>query len=162
MNLNALIIGCLSTLIATSAVQGQEKFIKTFNPGSYQQILREHAAQPFVLAIWSVDCPSCIRDMKVISDLRLSHPEIQIVMLATDEPADTAEVKNMLARNGLSDLDNWIFGSSDAQKLRYEIDSSWFGELPRTYFYNASHNRVGKSGAMNSAEFEAQIVKIKP
>jgi len=100
--------------------------------------------------------------MKVISDLRVSHPEITIVMISTDEPANTSQVKSLLARNGLNDLENWIFGSDDAQKLRYEIDSSWFGELPRTYFYNASHNRVGISGALNSVAFEAQIAKIKP
>ncbi len=160
MSFNPFLAGCLLACLLTGNIQAQEKFIKTFNPGSYQQILRENAAQPFVLVIWSLDCPSCIKDMKVLSDIRSSHPDIKIVMLSTDEPANTAEVKNMLARNRLNDLDSWIFGSDDAQKLRYEIDSSWFGELPRTYFYNATHNRIGKSGAMNSTEFEAQLSKI--
>lgn len=140
----------------------QEKFIKTFNSGSYQQILRENAGKPFILAIWSVDCPSCLKDMNVLYDIHQKHPDINIVMLSTDEPSTTTEVKGILARYQLGDLDNWIFGSDDAQKLRYEIDASWYGELPRTYFFSASHTRTGKSGALKIDEIEAQIAIIKP
>jgi hypothetical protein len=71
-------------------------------------------------------------------------------------------VKGILARNGLIDVENWIFGTVDAQKLRYEIDPSWYGELPRTYFYNATGNRTAKSGALRIDEFEALIAQIKP
>ena len=162
MSLKHILAASLFTLISATPTLAQEKFIKTFNPGSYQQILRENAAQPFVLAIWSVDCPSCIKDMNVLSEIRRNHPDLKIILLSTDEPSATSEVKTILARHALNDLDNWVFGSDDAQKLRYEIDPSWYGELPRTYFYSSSHNRVGKSGALKIEEFEAQIAKIKP
>lgn len=152
----------LLTAFLAVNVQAEESFTKTFNSGSYQQILRENASQPFVLAIWSVDCPSCIKDMSVLSEIRQRHPELKIVLLSTDEPSATSETKNILAHHALSDLENWIFGGDDAQKLRYEIDPGWYGELPRTYFFNTEHGRVGKSGALKIDEFEAQIEKIKP
>ena len=139
----------------------QEKFIQTFNPGSLQQILRENAAQPFVLAIWSVDCPSCLKDMLVVNEIRQKHPELKIIMLSTDEPTAMQTVKGILARNDLMDIENWIFGTADSQKLRYEIDPSWYGELPRTYFYSASGNRTAKSGALRLDEFETLIAKIQ-
>jgi hypothetical protein len=153
-----------ATLLICSAgiTQAQEGFIQTFNPGSLQQILRENAAQPFVLAIWSVDCPSCLKDMVVINEIRQKHPELKLIMLSTDEPTAMLAVKGILARNGLIDVENWIFGTVDAQKLRYEIDPSWYGELPRTYFYNATGNRTAKSGALRIDEFEALIAQIKP
>jgi hypothetical protein len=100
--------------------------------------------------------------MGVINLIRQNHPDLKIVMLSTDDPGTTSEVKTILAKYRLGDLDNWIFGSDDAQKLRYEIDPSWYGELPRTYFFSPSHARVGKSGALKIEEFEAQIAKIKP
>lgn len=152
----------LITAFLTSNSHAAESYTKTFNPGSYQQILHENAAQPFVLAIWSVDCPSCIKDMSVLSQVRQNHPELKIIMLSTDEPGVASEAKNILTRHALSDLENWIFGSDDAQKLRYEIDPGWYGELPRTYFFNAEHNRIGKSGALKIEEFETQLNKIKP
>lgn len=140
----------------------QEKPIKTFNSGSYQQILRENAGKPFILAIWSVDCPSCLKDMKVLYDIHQKHPDIKIVMLSTDPPNMMTEVQSILTKYQLDGLDNWIFGSDDTQKLRYEIDASWYGELPRTYFFSASHTRTGKSGALKNDEIEAQIANIKP
>ena len=162
MTSKTLFAGLLLSALAVSSSQAQEKFVKTFNPGSYQQILRENAAKPFILAVWSVDCPSCLKDMGVLNQIRQNHPDLKIVMLSTDDPSATSEVKNILARNRLGDLDNWIFGSDDAQKLRYEIDPGWYGELPRTYFFSSTHNRVGKSGALKIEEFETQISKIKP
>ncbi|AEG00288.1 TlpA family protein disulfide reductase [Methylomonas methanica] len=152
----------LITAFLTSNSHAAENSTQTFNSGSYQQILSENAAQPFVLAIWSVDCPSCIKDMSVLSQIRQSHPDVKIIMLSTDEASATPEAANILTRHALNDLENWIFGSDDAQKLRYEIDPSWYGELPRTYFFNAEHKRIGKSGALKIEEFETQLDKIKP
>ena len=153
-------IGILSVLSA--CVSAQDSFIKSFNPGSYQQILRENAAHPFILAIWSLDCPSCIKDMRILSEVKQKYPELKIILLSTDEPSAVPEVKAMLTKQNLADTENWIFGSDDAQKLRFEIDSSWFGELPRTYFFDQTHNRIGKSGALRLDEFEAHIDRIKP
>lgn len=160
MTLKQLLTICLLTFVSISSSQAEPQFVKSFNPGSYQQILRENANQAFVLAIWSVDCPSCIKDMTVLSQIRQHHPDLKIIMLSTDEPANTSEAKNILARHQLDDLENWIFGSDDAQKLRYEIDPGWYGELPRTYFFTSAHSRTGKSGALKIDEFEAQIAKI--
>lgn len=158
LRLSSFILALL--FVGTMTCQADEKFIRTFNPGSLQQILREHSATPLVLTIWSSDCSSCLRDMDVLYNIHLKHPELKIVMLSTDGPSATNEVKGILARHRLGDLDNWIFGAGDAQKLRYEIDPSWHGELPRTYFYSAAHTRVGKSGALRSDEIEAQITNI--
>jgi hypothetical protein len=160
MTLKQLLAICVLTFVSISSSQAEPQFVKSFNPGSYQQILRENANQAFVLAIWSVDCPSCIKDMTVLSQIRQHHPDLKIIMLSTDEPANTSEAKNILARHQLDGLENWIFGSDDAQKLRYEIDPSWYGELPRTYFFTSAHSRTGTSGALKIEEFEAQIAKI--
>jgi thiol-disulfide isomerase/thioredoxin len=148
-------------IVSATTSRADEGYIKTFSPGSYQQILRENADQPFVLMIWSVDCPSCLKDMALIRDIQQKRPELKIVMLATDDPSTTAEVKNIINRYQLNAVENWIFGSDDAQKLRYEIDPSWYGELPRTYFFNATHQRIGKSGTLTPEEFDAQFKKLQ-
>ncbi|MGY6274220.1 TlpA family protein disulfide reductase [Methylomonas sp. MgM2] len=152
----------LLTLFFTCIGQAQETSVKTFNSGSYQQILSEYSGHAFVLAIWSVDCPSCLKDMDVIHELHQKHPGLKIVMLSTDEPVAVAEVEDILTKHRLIDLDNWMFGNEDAQKLRYEIDPRWYGELPRTYFFTSSHKRTGTSGALKIEELEAQIATIKP
>lgn len=155
-------IALLLTFVIASTCQAESRLVKTFNSGSYQQILNDNAEKPFVLAIWSVDCPSCLKDMDVLYNVHHNHPDLKIVMLSTDETDASEEVQNILIQHKLDDLDNWIFGSDDAQKMRYEIDPRWYGELPRTYFFTSSHTRIGKSGALKIEEFEAEIATIKP
>lgn len=146
-------------LLVTNSALAESKQTQFFMPGSYQQIERQYAGKPFVLAIWSVDCPSCIKDMAVLDEIRKKHPDLAIVMLSTDEANVSQEAAAILAKHGLIELENWIFGD-DAEKLRYEIDPNWYGELPRTYFFAPDHARTGKSGALKLEEFEAQIAQI--
>lgn len=149
-------------LIGVSVIAvAKDATIRPFNPGSYQQILSEKADQGFMLVIWSLDCPTCIKDMELLSRIHKSRPELTMVMLSTDEPSATADVQQMLEKYQLADLENWIFASDNSQKLRYEIDPSWYGEMPRTYFFSASHDREGVSGALTEDEYAARFSKMK-
>ena len=35
-----------------------------------------------------------------------------------------------------------------AERIRYGVDPEWYGELPRTYFYNNEGNREAHSGIL--------------
>lgn len=153
-----VLFGSMLTLVS----HADESNVKAFNSGSYQEILLANIDKPFILSVWSIDCPSCLKDMDVIYRLHQKHPDLTIILLSTDEPTTKVEVEEILSRFHLNTLENWMFGSDDDQKLRYEIDPAWYGELPRTYFLDQKHNRIAKSGAMNLNEFEDQIAKIKP
>jgi thiol-disulfide isomerase/thioredoxin len=147
--------------IGTHLAFGDDETIKPFKPGSYQQILTTNANQPLMLVIWSIDCPSCLKDMSLISDFQTKYPKLKIVMLTTDEVEALPEIQRILANHKLTTIENWAFAADNPEKLRYEIDPAWYGELPRTYFFDATHQRVGKSGALLMNEFEAQIDKLK-
>lgn len=140
--------GLLGLLLAALAATCSAE-IKPFASASYQQILDRHAGKAFILAIWSVDCPSCIKDMSVLRDFHQNHPEIDLVLLSTDELAMQGQVEKLLQAQNLDQLENWLFAEDDPQALRYQIDPSWFGELPKTYFFSNSHTRVSKSGALS-------------
>lgn len=135
--------------------------LKPFRIDSYRQILAESAHAPLLLAIWSVDCPSCLKDMKNLRALHEKHPELKIVMLAVDDGEALPEIRRIIGDERLAALDNWVFADENPEKLRYEIDPAWFGELPRTYFFDAAHRRTGKSGALTMDEFEAELAKLK-
>lgn len=126
--------------------------VQPFVVGSYQKLLEQQAGKAFVLAIWSVDCPSCIKDMAVLREFHAQYPQLPLLLLSTDEPAARPQVEKLLRDQQLEGLPNWQFADEDAQKLRYEIDPSWFGELPKTYFFNQEHLRVGKSGALGKQQ----------
>ena len=131
-----------------------------FKSGSYQQILDSNKEQPLVLVIWSINCPSCLKDMEILKAIHLGMPRFKFVMLATDERSDAAEVNKIIEQQGLSDLESWIFAEDNVQKLRFEIDSAWYGEIPRTYFFNSAHEREGISGALTHKQFITMISEI--
>ena len=148
-------------LAGNQGVMADQTAIKPFKPGSYQQILAANANQPLMLAVWSVDCPSCLKDMEILNKIHEKRPALKIVMLATDDAEALPEIQRIIDSHKLNGLENWAFVSDNPEKLRYEIDPAWYGELPRTYFFDAAHQREGKSGAMSLEEFEAQFSKMR-
>jgi thiol-disulfide isomerase/thioredoxin len=145
----------------TAPASAEQAALNAFTSTSYRQILAKYAGQPFVLVIWSITCPACLKDMPLLSALHKSWPALKMVMLATDElGASSDQVQAVLSKYGLAGLENWVFAEDNTQKLNYEIDPSWYGELPRTYFFDSAHVRQGISGVLSKAEYEAQFAKI--
>jgi hypothetical protein len=131
-----------------------------FTSGSYQQVLASNAGQPFMLVIWSVNCSSCLKDMALISSIHKSRPELKMIMLAADELSATEQIQQILEKNQLSDIENWVYAEENTQKLQFEIDPKWYGELPRTYFFDKTHQRTGVSGVLSKEDYDAMFAKI--
>ena len=148
-------------ILLTNTAKAESPSLKPFITGSYQQLLSSNTGKPFMLAIWSITCPSCIKDMIVLNAVHKAHPEINIIMLSTDDIAETAEAQKILANNQLSDIEQWIYAEENSQKLQFEIDPTWYGELPRTYFFNKTHQREGVSGVLSKEDYDARIDKIR-
>ena len=128
-----------------------------FTSGSYQQLLVNHAEQAYVLVIWSITCSSCIKEMEMLREVHQERPDLKLVMLSIDDISDLDEVNELLSEKGIGDLESWVFAESNAQQLRYEIDPTWYGEIPRIYFFNAQHQRQGFSGKMSKQDFLSLI-----
>lgn len=161
MYLKLLFLSLLWVLLATFnlAANGQTA-IKPFISGSYQQLLANNANKPFMLVVWSVDCTSCLKEMALLSNIQKNNPEIKIIMLATDELSISEQIEKILKQHQLDEIENWVFANENSQKLRFEIDPKWYGELPRTYFFDSAHQRTGISGVMSKEDYEAMFAKI--
>lgn len=152
MSLKHTLTACTLAFTVAIATQAQASDIKPFVTGSYQQLLNDYVGKAFVLIIWSVDCPSCLKDMEMLRSVHQEYPELNLVLLSTDEADSLPQQRKLLQSYQLTDLPSWSFADEDAQKLRYEIDPAWFGELPRSYFFKPNHERSGKSGALTKAQ----------
>ena len=134
---------------------------RPFNTGSLKQIVTEHKGQPFLLVLWSVDCPPCLRELEHLGKLRNSFPGQGLVLISTDSSDYRNDAEALLALHGLKDAENWVFTGNFPEKLRYHIDNSWFGELPRSYFYDANHQRISRSGVLNMEVIQQWITTMK-
>lgn len=72
--------------------------------------------------------------------------------MSTDTPDRAVNIENTLAEYGLGGLEPWVYSDPVPERLRYNVDPAWYGDLPRAYFYDAKHARTAFSGAISLQE----------
>ena len=72
-------------------------------------------------------------------------------VLVPDLPGAT---RSMLQKSGLSSAENWIFSDGYAERLRFEIDPSWQGDIPRTML-------ISRDGEVTTIEGSAEIADLE-
>ena len=107
-----------------------------------------------MLGLWSVDCPPCLVELDMMSKILDLNPELPFVLISTD-PIDTKEdAIEFLSDFNLENRESWMFADSFVERLRYSIDPNWYGELPRSYFFDGTHEMNSHSGIMSTELLE--------
>ncbi|MBL8200090.1 MAG: TlpA family protein disulfide reductase [Chromatiales bacterium] len=150
-----LAIGGLLAALAGNARAAAPAF-RPLQSGSFDGLVAARRNQPFLLVLWSITCGPCRDEFALLREMRKRYPQLPLVLISTDDLSDEAMAAKALQDFAMAGEENWLF-ADDAQKLRYEIDPGWYGELPRAYFYAASHSREGISGALARERIEAWI-----
>jgi thiol-disulfide isomerase/thioredoxin len=123
--------------------------LKPFGTTSLKEIQNRYRDQPFLLALWSLDCPPCFQELEMLSRWIEQHPGQNLVLISTDQPGLADQAWRVLEKYKLHKVDNWIASDSIVERFRYHIDPRWHGELPRSYFYSAGHERRAHSGTLS-------------
>jgi hypothetical protein len=58
--------------------------------------------------------------------------DLKLVMINADLVPNAPGVSAMLAQTGLAAAENWMSTDDFVERLRYEIDPRWQGDIPRT------------------------------
>lgn len=147
-----LMLGCIN---ATGAAES----VRPFTPGSLAQVLKSREGKPFILVLWSLDCHYCPTELKMLSELKRSNPKLDVVLIATDTVSDTPQLISRTESYGMGKVEQWVFAEDMPERLRMEIDGRWYGEVPRTYFYDRKHQREVKTGLVNRKFFEDWLAR---
>jgi thiol-disulfide isomerase/thioredoxin len=138
-----------------SAPASEDAQLRPFERGSWQQVLRSHAGRPTLVHFWGVTCGPCKVELPLLGKFMKDHPAIDIVTISADLVPDLpAATRSMLQKSGLSSAENWIFADGFAERLRFEIDPTWQGDIPRTLL-------VGREGAITTIEGSAEIADLE-
>lgn len=135
------------------------EIVRSFTSGSLGQILAPRERKPFVLVLWSLDCQYCPTELKMFSELKRTHPELDVVLIATDTVNDIPQLVARVEGYGLSKAEQWVFAEDMPERLRLEIDPRWYGEVPRTYFYDDKHQRQVKTGVVSRQFVEEWLAR---
>ena len=128
-----------------------------FDAASVAALKKTHTGKPFVLAFWSVYCEPCRDEMAEWNAVTRAHAALPIVLVSTDTPADRALIDAFLIKYPPGAVRRHVFTDAMAERVRFSVDKSWRGELPKTYFFDAAHRVEAKSGRVDRRWIEAWL-----
>jgi len=144
-------------LLLAASAQAEDAALKRFVPGSAKAIIEARAGRPFILTFWSVDCVHCRAELEQLAALSRAHPALEVVLVSTDGPEASREVSAALRPYRFARMESWVFADAFAERLRFEVDRRWRGELPRTYLYRPDGRAEAVTGAIAPQQLEAWL-----
>ena len=104
-----------------------------FERGSWEKIRAAHAGKATVFHFWGLTCGPCLVELPQWGELMKQRRGLRLVLVAADPlPQPIEQVRATVERAGLGGAESWSFADRFYEKLRFEIDPRWAGELPRT------------------------------
>ena len=129
-----------------------------FERGSWAKLRAAHAGQPTVIHFWGLTCGPCLVELPNWGKLLAERRDLKLVLLAADPvPQSIEQVGATLDRAGLGKAESWTFTDRFYERLRYEIDEAWAGELPRTLLIAADGSVTILPGVADLAKVRAWL-----
>lgn len=119
---------------------------------TFAEIKASYAGRPFLLSLWSVDCAPCRLELKILGELKAKDPSFPLVIISADSLEQRETASYILEEYGLENVTSWMFADNFTERLRYSIDPNWYGELPRSYLFDATHQAISHSGVLTKEQ----------
>ena len=105
---------------------------KPYGVGGFASLKKTHAGKPLIVHFWSVTCPPCLAELPDWAKIIAEKKGVNIVLVNTDDEEDRARAVARLEKAGLTQATHYGFADSFVEKLYFEADKTWRGELPFT------------------------------
>lgn len=143
----AILFASLLTAFASEPAK-----MKSFERGSWQKLLHAHSGRSTLVHFWGVTCGPCKVELPELGEFMKQHPAVDVITIDADlVPNSDAAALSMLKDAGLSSAENWMFSDGFAERLRYEIDPAWQGDIPRTILISSKGEVTTIEGSTESS-----------
>ena len=122
-----------------------------FDMNTRKVIEKRYIDQPLIISFWSIDCPYCIDDLKKLGKALSKNTNVKLITVCVDGKESAKKAERILSQANLPKHEQYQYAEVDEDRLRYNIDPVWYGELPRTYFYDAAHQVTPLSGKISNS-----------
>jgi thiol-disulfide isomerase/thioredoxin len=147
-------LAVMAALLGASSFAAADE-LHPFVRGSWQQIRAAHEGKPVVVHIWGLSCAPCRAEMPKWGKFVAERPDLNLILINADLVANERRaVATTLAASGLARAENWMFQDSFVERLRFEIDPTWHGELPLTLL-------IARDGTTSMSEGIADFDKVR-
>jgi thiol-disulfide isomerase/thioredoxin len=147
------------SLLFTSVVLANEAEIKPFIKGSFEQIQQDHKGKPYIITFWSESCVFCMKELALFGRLSKTYSNVEIVSITTDPFLEQQKVDYILSSKELISVKKWVFADNYVERLYFDVDKKWRGELPLSYFFDRNNKMIKKVGAIKENELIDWLAK---
>jgi thiol-disulfide isomerase/thioredoxin len=132
-----------------------------FGRGSWQELRQEHAGRPLIVHFWGLTCGPCLVELPRWGEFIGEKPGVDVVMVTADPVVgERKAIAAVLAKAGCGTAESWMFADPFTDRLAYEVDPSWAGELPYTLLVGADGSATAILGEVNFSELRTWIAKL--
>jgi len=150
---------CLNSSMANATESAYKPFVK----GSFEQIQQDNKDRPYIIAFWSVTCAYCMKELALFGELMQKYPHVKLITITTDAFLEDETVKQLMATKNLEGTETWVFADNYVERLYFDINPRWRGELPLTYFFDKKGEMLKHMGVVKEDELvewlDAQAVQ---
>lgn len=142
----------LLSLVLAFALVASNAYALDFKPygrGAFAQLTKAHAGKPLIVHFWSVTCPPCLAELPQWAKIVAEKKAIDVVFVNTDGDEDRARAQARIEKAGLTNAAHYGFADDFVEKLYFEADKTWRGELPFTALIAPDGGLVTVTGAID-------------
>jgi thiol-disulfide isomerase/thioredoxin len=148
----------LLLLLLSSSALAEEP--QAFVRGSWQELRQEHAGRPMIVHFWGLTCGPCLAELPRWGEFIREKPGVDVVMVAVDPiVAERNAIAGALAKAGCAAVESWMFADPFTDRLAYEVDPSWAGELPYTLLVGADGTVTAILGEVEFSELRVWVAE---
>ena len=134
-------------------VAGRAGAIEPYERGTMAAIRAAHANRPLVVHFWSITCAPCLTEMPRLATIAHEQKDFDLVLVAADPITQRDRIATRLDRFGFGSATTFAFADAFEERLRFEADRRWRGELPFTIM-------ISPSGTIETAIGELEVTTL--
>jgi thiol-disulfide isomerase/thioredoxin len=154
----AVAIGLLALGAAAPALAIE---FKPYARGSFAELRKMHSGRPLLVHFWSVTCAPCLVELPEWAKIARERKDLDVVFVNADGVNDRARAESRLEKAGLKDAAHYGFADELVDRLFFEVDHYWRGELPFTAFVGADGGVVAVTGAVDDPTITKWLTKTE-
>jgi thiol-disulfide isomerase/thioredoxin len=124
--------------------------LQPFRRGSWQELRSAHSGRRTIVHFWGLTCGPCLVEMPQWGQFHRANPQADLVLVAADAiPQMPDALTERLTKAGLQSVESWWFQDRFTERLFWEVDHGWQGELPFTVLIDPTGETTTQIGAID-------------
>jgi thiol-disulfide isomerase/thioredoxin len=149
------------SLVALAPVTARALDFKPYGRGAFARLQKADTGRPLIVHFWSVTCAPCLAELPEWAKIARERKTIHIVFVNTDHDGDRSRAQARLEKAGLIEATHYSFADDFVDRLYFEVDKTWRGELPFTALIAPDGGLVTVTGAIDDPLIAEWLAKAQ-